>query len=59
MVSFFTLFIALVVINIALLLFSVLRAKGYSFPYRGLTPDSSKPRILSLDSKRNEYKEAI
>ena len=59
MVSFFTLFIALVVLNIALLLLSVLRAKGYSFPYRDLTPDTSKPRILSLNSKRSEYKEAI
>jgi len=59
MVSFFTLFIALVVVNFALLLFSVLRAKGFSFPYREISSNGSKPRILSLNSKRSEYKEAI
>lgn len=59
MVSFFTLFIVLVGLNIALLLFSVLRAKGYSFRYGDLSPTTSKPRILSLNSKRSEYKEAI
>ncbi len=59
MVTFFTLFIALVVVNIALLLFSVLRAKGFSFPYREISSNTAKPRILSLNSKRREYKEAI
>ena len=59
MVTFFTLFISLVVVNFALLLFSVLRAKGYSFPYRGISSQTTKPRILSLDSERQEYKEAI
>ena len=59
MVSFFTLFIALVVVNIALLLFSVLRTRGISLPFKDMTAKNSTPRVLSLDSKETELKEAI
>ena len=59
MVSFFTLFIALVVVNIALLLFSVLRTKGISFAFKDLAAKNSTSRVLSLESEEAELKEAI
>ena len=59
MVSFFTLFIVLSVLNIALLLVSILNAKGISFTSKAASELKAKSRVLSLDSSDSDLKEAI
>jgi len=59
MVSFFTLFIVLSVLNIALLLVSILSAKGISFFSKSAAEMNTKSRVLALDSSESELKEAI
>ena len=59
MVSFFTLFIVLSALNIALLIVSILSAKGISFTSKAASEMHAKSRVLALDSSETELKEAI
>jgi len=59
MVSFFTLFIVLSVLNIALLLVSILSAKGISFFSKSSAAMNTKSKVLALDSSDTELKKAI